>query len=1504
MQPQRESEPAPRLPEYAPLSPFIADSEPEKTSAWAPPPIPAAFKNQESGGSPASIRQVPNDEPTTVARASMDDWVLVSPAVGPAVPSKSPVESAPKHGQPRVIPEDSGIAMTANAANGINGTDIPQRQSSFIGLPPIRRSSTFGLSKAKKAKERFPLEAGDDDSLLSGPWSQPAIPEQLQHLEADLSDDSRQADVRPAKVAPQSVPSGAQHDADVGAAALATHRPAAEYPPTEAQPPQHPTGLHGADTQTQDLAQRSAPAIRQQGTPQNMGQAAQGGNGIHRPAPVGPVGPWKLEESYLSEPLNQVSRNRSGTGGSQSPVFYGFDKETGLPSPIPPGPGGPQGPQGPPFGQIPSRPRASDTPPSSAQRYPDLFAPRPGQQPGRPQGPGQHGPNMFRENMMNPRGHGTDYEIAGVGPPGEERGRKKRNSGIFKDIGNKIARATSRERRSSIADQRPTPADIRGDGASESSFGQDGFQEKKKRRSSFLQTLGGGGRTSMDQGSERPSVSGLQRSQTDMNMMASRPDSQSDRKKSFFSGLAAAQQKLVAGASRQSFTGTRPDESTEDVSQTMPKKKRFSDISKVFRRSQQGESPEPRRGSLDASQVLSGAPGSAGNPMDLPAPGSGRSGTTGSFGAGSYAGADDASSAKGRRGSATDFLSNLVGRRTGSRQGEAEGQPPAALGVAPPGVIHQQVPVSLPQPPTQVLGARPGSGSGLTAAGMQPDGNQNRLSQHLGPAVGPSPLAEQTSLTDNPIPRDDPSHENTTQRRPLSYERQTEAPADFSALSRGERPEVQPDADAASAHEQEPNASFTHTVAPSISSEGTPVERSVKPAESFSADTKDDEEDTRTERGDDTDADPTPSVSEVRTNSEVTPVSDHHPSGSFDAGSSVISRQESNEPPVSATSSSAAQPVRPVGDGPQTTTWSPYRPQQRPQHGLPQGRGQGFPQGPPQGSPQGHSRGPPQGRGQGSLQGPMRHPQGLVPGGQRGPQQGPPQGPPQGSQYDGRGMPPNQMGPQQWRGQQPPGRPMPGQSMGPPGQARPSRPQGPNNYGSVNANPSAGRGQYTPHYQQTGPTSHYEQQPAPATSPGRPTEQGTSKWKGIRNRMSEQMSNITQGGNREERTETTEKSERLSGSKILGAFKRGSKQPDQMGGQQGKPAFQPSSANQSPLPSPPAGNRAPSDVPSPRRVISMQQFQSQQNQRPAGQYSEPQYDAVPIPGGYSAVHGEGNMVPTQYRVPRQMYQAPPQTYQNASQMPAQSGMNQGPVPQQTQQQQPPRPDVPQKDEHIAGMRSPPVGETTASPGTGSAAQGSTGHSSPAQPEYEALNISRQQSEADFLKPANGPAPVTTARRSPSGRSQVSAISTAPAPAPASQAPQESVEEKKPDLSVDTDIKPQVVKMIEAKTATSPHTQDIEADKAASKSLEEIRPSTSATNASDKTEGLSKPKTSFAAELDDTEEARKRTLRLEAQEEKIHYDPQEDAEPQMSATSYPGDEWNPYGEVAFGDWKDD
>ncbi len=45
------------------------------------------------------------------------------------------------------------------------------------------------------------------------------------------------------------------------------------------------------------------------------------------------------------------------------------------------------------------------------------------------------------------------------------------------------------------------------------------------------------------------------------------------------------------------------------------------------------------------------------------------------------------------------------------------------------------------------------------------------------------------------------------------------------------------------------------------------------------------------------------------------------------------------------------------------------------------------------------------------------------------------------------------------------------------------------------------------------------------------------------------------------------------------------------------------------------------------------------------------------------------------------------------------------------------------------------------------------------------------------------------------------------------------------------------------------------------------------------------------------------MRIASQEEKIAFDPNENA-PQMTATSYPGQEWNPYGEPGYGDWRED
>lgn len=69
-------------------------------------------------------------------------------------------------------------------------------------------------------------------------------------------------------------------------------------------------------------------------------------------------------------------------------------------------------------------------------------------------------------------------------------------------------------------------------------------------------------------------------------------------------------------------------------------------------------------------------------------------------------------------------------------------------------------------------------------------------------------------------------------------------------------------------------------------------------------------------------------------------------------------------------------------------------------------------------------------------------------------------------------------------------------------------------------------------------------------------------------------------------------------------------------------------------------------------------------------------------------------------------------------------------------------------------------------------------------------------------------------------------------------------------------------------------------------------------AGDDTSTASTQNQTIHAELEDTNNAFMRTLRLDSQEEKIFYDPEGDV-PKMTATSYPGQEWVP----DFADWRD-
>ncbi|KAJ0316685.1 hypothetical protein COL5a_011460 [Colletotrichum fioriniae] len=391
----------------------------------------------------------------------------------------------------------------------------PQRQSSFVGLPPIRRSSTFGINLTKRAKKRFPLDEDDDNNFVSSPvtttndqhGNDGGSSSRFHQGEPSWSAQSAQ----PMRV--DTGPSRFRKDSNMSHNVLSATSTQAATLATES------SGMTGQDLRIDDEKRPLGPGVAMKGAgrvpgpidtraamEQNEGRTSGppfgpglpphqgimsptfGGNPIHH---LPPQGPWKLEESHLSEPL-ATSRNRQ-SGGSLSPhqqTSFGIDKETGVPSTAA------QRPET----QLPPRQKFSEVPPSSAQRYPGLFTPQAGfQNPSSPTGPrgsedlGQHFYN--RDSASLYRTQTGDSEVSGFDPSVDEERGRRRSSGFFKEIGGRISRHTSRERPASKAES-GAPSymagpDVRGDAVSEASVATGELQDRQRRRSSFFLNLRG-----------------------------------------------------------------------------------------------------------------------------------------------------------------------------------------------------------------------------------------------------------------------------------------------------------------------------------------------------------------------------------------------------------------------------------------------------------------------------------------------------------------------------------------------------------------------------------------------------------------------------------------------------------------------------------------------------------------------------------------------------------------------------------------------------------------------------------------------------------------------------------------------------------------------------------------------------------------------------------------------------------------------------------------------------
>ncbi|TIC90735.1 hypothetical protein CH35J_011651 [Colletotrichum higginsianum] len=591
----------------------------------------------------------------------------------------------------------------------------PQRNSSFVGLPPIRRSSTFGINLTKRAKKRFSLDEDEDDHFVPSPVG--TTTDQYGGRGGTSSSRLQQEDpgwpTQPTRI--DTAPSSSRKDIGMSQNVFSATSTQAATLATDS------TGVTGADWRIDDEKRPLAPGAafkgaghvpgpidtgaamqsdgRMNGPPYGPGMRPQqgmmsptfggGGNPIHH---LPPQGPWKLEESHLSEPL-AASRNRQ-SGGSLSPQqqsFFGYEKEMGVPPPAAPRP----------ETQLPPRQKFSEVPPSSAQRYPGLFSPPQREQnPGSPTGPRTSrdlGQQYYgRDSTSLYRTQTGDSDVSTFDPSvDEERGRSRRSSGFFKEIGGRFSRESSRRRPASKAAEAapgdpvgPVSPDVRGGEVSEASVATREFQDRQRRRSSFFLNLRG----------SRPSDAGVPQSGDREGITQSpkpspnpgvsppvqQPASFADRKRLFLGPPGNELSPALPNSSlSRSSTSTVGNDAAGGV--VGPPKKRFSGFtSKVFSRTSSQQDlqipQKPGTSHSATSSMLGRPPGTPVNQPGVPSPlapqGRERSNTTGS---GPY-NVQQAQGNKqlqhveeedrGRRSSAGGFLSGLFSKRAAPKHQE------------------------------------------------------------------------------------------------------------------------------------------------------------------------------------------------------------------------------------------------------------------------------------------------------------------------------------------------------------------------------------------------------------------------------------------------------------------------------------------------------------------------------------------------------------------------------------------------------------------------------------------------------------------------------------------------------------------------------------------------------------------------------------------------------------------------------------------------------------------
>lgn len=350
-------------------------------------------------------------------------------------------------------------------------------------------------------------------------------------------------------------------------------------------------------------------------------------------------------------------------------------------------------------------------PPSSAQRYPELF------RPGQPTADIRDSVDLpahyyqapiTRADAFLPRQQTSEYQIPGVGPPPDDPRytTSRRNSGFFKEIGGKLSRASSRDRGNAHSRESgpPSPSrqfESRGNEYADSIVTSEAEQEQRQRRSSFFRHSSRNSTSGLEPPQSRESVIAHNSASRSDLLDSSQPSpTQPDRKRSFFGG-GSKDPKVKSSKLARSSTGTV---------EPSGKKNRFSGLSGMFSKSSQStrESIQDEHQPIESPQFNRN-----GAVAGTPPPNQGTSGQTRQvlpkFTSSPSPRSSPRAESKTRRSSAAGLLGGLIGRRSYQQErgsddsrSQSSSQPRTTPQVVPPAQtysdLQREVSQSVSQP--------------------------------------------------------------------------------------------------------------------------------------------------------------------------------------------------------------------------------------------------------------------------------------------------------------------------------------------------------------------------------------------------------------------------------------------------------------------------------------------------------------------------------------------------------------------------------------------------------------------------------------------------------------------------------------------------------------------------------------------------------------------------------------------------------------------------------------